>query len=301
MSVNTPISTEQGKFYGLPAAGESQGEKKRLDERHEAWSQYFRGDLWLAIAEIAKMDPRRIIDLGHYCHSFEIVFGGLARAIQAALQFPDAQVVGLDMSPLPDRQIPGNMSFQLGDLTKELNLEPNSFDIVHARSVMCHVPNAIEAIQRAADLVKPGGLLLLLDVDMSTMLTTGGSRVYNYISALIPLYQKRGADFEIGRKLQDMMTSLGRFQSVQCHKVSLPFNGKAQDEATSQLSVATRKSWTRGVQVAGKPPEGFTETIIKEYVEELNEEDCTAVWDGPISITETYLEIKTRLAFTSLR
>ncbi|KAJ7888965.1 S-adenosyl-L-methionine-dependent methyltransferase [Mycena olivaceomarginata] len=270
MSVNTPISTEEGKFYGLPAAGESKGEKKRLDERHEAWSQYFRGDLWLAVAEIAKMDPRRIIDLG--C-------GSGAWAIQAALQFPDAQVVGLDMSPLPDRQIPGNMSFQLGDLTKELDLEPNSFDIVHARSVMCHVPNAIEAIQRAANLVKPGGLLLLLDVDISTMLTTGGSRVHNYISALIPLSQKRGADFEIGRKLQDMMTSLGRFQSVQCHKVSLPFNGKAQDEATSQLSVATRKSWTRGVQVAGKPPEGFTETIIKEYVAELNEEDCTAVWD----------------------
>ncbi|KAJ7368492.1 S-adenosyl-L-methionine-dependent methyltransferase [Mycena albidolilacea] len=270
MSVNTPISTEQGKFYGLPAAGESKGEKKRLDEMHEAWSQYFRGDLWLAVAEIAKMDPRRIIDLG--C-------GSGAWTIQAALQFPDAQVVGLDMSPLPDRQVPWNMSFQLGDLTKELNLEPNSFDIVHARVVMCHVPNAIEAIQRAANLVKPGGLLLLLDVDMSTMLTTGGSRVHNYISALIPLYQKRGADFEIGRKLQDMMTSLGRFQSVQCHKVSLPFNGKAQDEATSQLSVAIRKSWTRGVQVAGKPPEGFTETIIKEYVEELNEEDCTAVWD----------------------
>ncbi|KAJ7832325.1 hypothetical protein B0H14DRAFT_3871967 [Mycena olivaceomarginata] len=202
MSVNTPISTEEGKFYGLPAAGESKGEKKRLDERHEAWSQYFRGDLWLAVAEIAKMDPRRIIDLG--CGSGAC-------------------------------QIPGNMSFQLGDLTKELDLEPNSFDIVHARSVMCHVPNAIEAIQRAANLVKPGGLLLLLDVDISTMLTTGGSRVHNYISALIPLSQKRGADFEIGRKLQDMMTSLGRFQSVQCHKVSLPFNGKAQAQTPRLL------------------------------------------------------------------
>ncbi|KAJ7244835.1 S-adenosyl-L-methionine-dependent methyltransferase [Mycena rebaudengoi] len=76
------------------------------------------------------MNPRRIIDLG--C-------GSGAWAIQAALQFPDAQVIGLDMSPHPDRQLPRNMSFQLGDLTKELNLEPNSFDIVHASLVMCHV------------------------------------------------------------------------------------------------------------------------------------------------------------------
>ncbi|KAF7366962.1 Methyltransferase str3 [Mycena sanguinolenta] len=126
----------------LPPASDSE----RLDTMHNTIARYFGNKL--GPAPLDGLHPRKIIELG--C-------GSGAWAIQAAKQFPDAQVVAVDQSPLPDRIIPSNMSFQLANLAQRLEFQDETFDIVHARMVMMHVADGSNALLRASRLVKPGG------------------------------------------------------------------------------------------------------------------------------------------------
>lgn len=83
----------------------------------------------------------------------------MSRAIQAALEFPEAEVVATDLNPLPNRyeasgvfkrngtmtdphsrrSLPRNVRFLEVDVTNPLPFEEGSFDVVHARLVLMHV------------------------------------------------------------------------------------------------------------------------------------------------------------------
>ncbi|KAJ7130719.1 S-adenosyl-L-methionine-dependent methyltransferase, partial [Mycena filopes] len=132
------MDTINRDVYAFTHASESGPEMRRLDDLNAAFTQYAGGRL--SMAPIAG-NPQKIIDLG--C-------GRGAWAIQAALEFPEAQVVATDMSPLPPRlsETPENIHFVLADLTKEWEFELGTFDIVHARLVLIHVPNPEQVIAR---------------------------------------------------------------------------------------------------------------------------------------------------------
>jgi hypothetical protein len=82
------------------------------------------------------------------------------RAIQAAQMYPEAEVIAVDISPLPQRfvqvphliqarkstsrlirPLPANVKFQQLDLSSdsELPFGPETFDVVHIRFALIHV------------------------------------------------------------------------------------------------------------------------------------------------------------------
>ncbi|KAF8484278.1 S-adenosyl-L-methionine-dependent methyltransferase, partial [Gautieria morchelliformis] len=124
-----------------------------LDEMHEAMKFYLGGRLSLAPLE-KSAPPMSIMDMG--C-------GSGAWAIQAAEQFPDVDMLAVDITMLPSRPLPPNLRFQILDLTKPCPFGSQLFDIVHARSVFLHLPNFEEVLNSVMQLVKPGGWLLLDD------------------------------------------------------------------------------------------------------------------------------------------
>ncbi|KAJ7239498.1 hypothetical protein C8J57DRAFT_1528150 [Mycena rebaudengoi] len=200
------------------------------------------------------------------------------RATQAAIQFPDAEIVAVDLAEPPNQSsFPENLKFHMADLTADLNFEPGSFDMVHARFVV----NAKDVIARAARLVKPGGLLLLEDIDPQSMIETGGPAVRFLQSKLLEFSRSRGTDWEIGRKISGIMASLPCLQDVHVRKVSAPFSGAGADEATNQLGRALGTSMARvSVEIfkQGVVPE-FSEEMVKETAAEINASDCIAKMD----------------------
>ncbi|KAJ7793565.1 S-adenosyl-L-methionine-dependent methyltransferase [Mycena olivaceomarginata] len=244
----------------LQSACASEQETRRLDEMHAAFTHYFGGEL--GPSPIADVRPRKILDLG--C-------GSGAWAIQAAIQFPEAQVVAVDISPLPKRQIPGNMTFAQLDLSKDWDLENQSFDVVHSRLVISHVPNGEHVVRRSAQLVKPGGLLA----------RTGGPAAALLAAKVIQIWGLRSADLEIASKFAGIMTSLGYFPRVHAHKITLPLSGTGSDEAVNALGLAIRKSWTGLSESLGSRfvDAGLTEAMIREQSEELYSADCRATMD----------------------
>ncbi|KAF8182433.1 S-adenosyl-L-methionine-dependent methyltransferase [Mycena galopus ATCC 62051] len=259
-----------GKGYQLTSAYDSEQETLRLDEMHAAFVHYFGGEL--GPYPIADVGPRKILDLG--C-------GSGAWAIQAAIQFPKAEVLAVDISPLPKQQIPGNMTFKQLDLSKDWGLEHQSFDVVHSRLVMCHVPDGENVVICSARLVKPGGLLIMVDIDINSLAQTGGPAAGLLASKVIQIWGFRSADMEIARKFAGIMTSVGYFPRVHAHKITLPLSGTGSDNATNELGLAIRKSWTQLSKSLGSRfvDEGLTEAMIKEQSEELHSRDCKATMD----------------------
>ncbi|KAJ7785173.1 S-adenosyl-L-methionine-dependent methyltransferase [Mycena maculata] len=258
---------DRGSYF-LPTAHESRDEMQRLDDTHEAFRQYFGGSL--CFAPLAQEEPRKILELG--C-------GSGAWAIQAAKQFPNAHVLAVDVAPLPDRIIPTNMKFRLVDLSRPSDLETETFDIVHARMVMTHVSHGREALLRAARFVKPGGLLLMEDIDLRSLAESGGPAVFRYISKMIEAWGTRGADTELGRKMEGILRTLEFFPDVHAERIAMPFAGTSADKAMNELGVALRKSWLQAAEKAGSRLAGYgvTEEMIREHNEELGRRDSSAM------------------------
>jgi SAM-dependent methyltransferase len=61
-----------------------------------------------------------------------------------------------------------NVEVRRCDITRD-PIEPSSYDLVHARNVLMHLPNPQAALARLAAAVKPGGWLMIEDVDNGTV------------------------------------------------------------------------------------------------------------------------------------
>ncbi|KAJ7367704.1 S-adenosyl-L-methionine-dependent methyltransferase [Mycena albidolilacea] len=244
---------------------------QRLDKHHLAFTEYLSGKL--SPAPLDELRPGRILELG--C-------GSGAWPIQATTQLPAAQILAADRSPLPNRFLPANISFQMADLAKEGDFKPDHFfDIVHARFVFCHVSNTHDAFRRLAQLVRPGGLLLIEDINALSYFETAGpvSRRDHYISMMKQSCDERGADMEFGRKTPDLIRALDDFPDVQVQKMSMPFGVNGPDDALNHLGPATKKFYIGTVDSVAEylAPRGFTREMALKYREEL-ENDSVDVY-----------------------
>ncbi|KAJ6480490.1 S-adenosyl-L-methionine-dependent methyltransferase [Mycena vitilis] len=237
---------------------------------HTAILRYCDGQL--SRAPLADVRPQRVVDLGCGTGSWYAF-----KAIEAATQFPDAQVFAVDRSRLPEREIPGNITFLQLDLTEEPNLEKASFDVVHARMVMIHLPDVADAVKRAAELVKPGGILLLEDLDANSVAHTAGPAARRIALETMKNHTTHGMNYEAGRKLAGLMTATGYFPHVHVHKAGMPFSGTGSDEATNELGRAFKEAWIKVSKSLGL--EGVTDAMLREQSEELGSRECTAVLD----------------------
>ncbi|KAJ6513055.1 S-adenosyl-L-methionine-dependent methyltransferase [Mycena sanguinolenta] len=264
--MSTSDSYEQPVIYaGFPATSDTE----RLDTMHTMIARYFGNEL--GPAPLNGLRPSKIMELG--C-------GTGAWAIQAAKQFPDAQVVAVDQFPLPDRILPPNMTFQQADLQK-YQFEDGTFDIVHARLVMIHVMDGPETLRRISRLVKPGGLLLIDHLDAISVTEAGGPATCRIVYKYKEIQVRRGVDVEFGRKIEAIITSFGDFSDIQAKKISMPFAANTSDEALNQLGLGMKRSHLEfyGTLQHRLHDKGLTHELFREFKEEQEQDDNQCVLD----------------------
>ncbi|MFI5844536.1 methyltransferase [Catenuloplanes sp. NPDC051500] len=82
---------------------------------------------------------------------------------------PDGEVVATDLrTDRLDHLAAHGVTVLRHDLTSDA-LPPSRFDLVHARLVLQHLPARREAVARLAQALRPGGVLLIEDTDVSSL------------------------------------------------------------------------------------------------------------------------------------
>jgi SAM-dependent methyltransferase len=140
---------------------------------------------------------------------------GLVTALLAELVGPGGQVVGLDASAAQlaqarDRLPPGGADVRFVEASAtDTGLPPASFDLVYCRFLLIHLPEPDRALREMWALLKPGGILVCEDGD----LTSAGSEPPSALDAFPDLWGRlgpvRGVDYTLGRRLYHMVQAAG--------------------------------------------------------------------------------------------
>jgi len=139
--------TGPGGKYPFPNDAD---EQNRLDMYHHIFGLFLDGGLFTAPVQ----NPRRILDLGT---------GTGIWAIEAADEFPDAEVTGTDLSPIQPAYVPPNVRFEVDDCELDWEYGEDVFDLIHVRCLAASIGDWGHLFKQAYNALKPGGYVQFAD------------------------------------------------------------------------------------------------------------------------------------------
>src|SRR5262249_31211536 len=136
---------------------------------------------------------------------------GMVTELLAELVGPEGKVVGIDASAAQLAQARRRLNTGGTDIglveasATDTGLPPESLDLVYCRFLLLHLPDPESALHEMRTLLKPDGILVCEDGD----LTSAGSEPPSALGAFAELWgrlgPKRGLDYTLGRRLFQMV------------------------------------------------------------------------------------------------
>jgi SAM-dependent methyltransferase len=103
----------------------------------------------------------------------------------------------------------GNVRFALGDAT-DTGFTPGTFDVAHIRLLLVNVSDPIAVVREAARIVRPGGAVVVQEVDWLSWQCEPGLPAWAALRDILRgLWHSRGLDPEIGRRLPTLLRAAG--------------------------------------------------------------------------------------------
>ncbi len=142
----------------------------------------------------------------------------------AGIVGPSGRVVATDIDDVKIRlarseaeeQHLTNVEFRVADIVED-GIE--AFDFAHARFVLTHLPNPENALERIRQAVRPGGILVVEDIDFRGHFCHPECPAFScYVQLYTQTAQRRGADPNIGPRLPQLLVEAG-FEAVQMNIV----------------------------------------------------------------------------------
>lgn len=197
-----PIS-QVGDKYVLPTGEE---DKSRLDLIHAVYGPI--SEQALGAARISHAS--RAADIG--CGT------GTVSRWMAEHMGPAGKVDGLDIAPeqievaksTPARPGEATITYAVGS-AYEPGLPEGAFDLVFCRLVLCHLKEPEKAVAQMARLLRKGGRLVLVDMDLRDIFTMPPCDHYPAFikEAVVPLQAAIGVDYSVGLRLHGLMSDAG--------------------------------------------------------------------------------------------
>lgn len=202
----------RGVPYILPSDGE---ELNRLDFQHYMLRYALKGNYAAPVQQ-----PHGILDVACGTGRWAVEMGAL---------FPQANVVGFDMTPPPveagtTAQRPDNFAFVQGNMLEGLPFPDNSFDFTHQRLVIVALPTSqwVRQTQELLRVTRPGGWVELVEGD----LLPGGSGLQTLNALGEQMSGRRGMSFTNASKVDEYLRQAGA-RNVERRVVHLPVGQKA--------------------------------------------------------------------------
>ncbi|KAL1651963.1 hypothetical protein SLS58_000086 [Diplodia intermedia] len=211
-----------GEKYFLP---NDEAEMDRLDLFHHILTLRCGGELHLApIAE----NPQRILDIGT---------GTGIWAIEMADEYPSADVLGTDLSPIQPAMLPPNCKFEIDDCEQDW-LYSTKFDYIHARYLAGTIKDWPRLVQQAYRFLKPGGWIELQDFTMKFYTTNGefkpGCPLDKWCDGVIEGVKAWGREPEPGPLLEGWVKDAG-FTNITHKLLPLPVGTWPKDRKMKEI------------------------------------------------------------------
>ena len=177
------------------------------------------------------------------------------------------RVIGLDFDPVKleaarresRRAGLGNLEFLVADVSGWE--ETASYDVVYGRFIVSHLPERAALVARMAAALRPGGTLVLEDIDFSGAFSHPANDAYaRYCELYTQVVERRGGDANAGRDLYAFCLDAG-LRDVQVNVVQPTRGGRS---AEKELSLSTMVNIADSVVLEGLASREEVDAVIAE-------------------------------------
>ncbi|MBX5455729.1 MAG: class I SAM-dependent methyltransferase [Thermogemmatispora sp.] len=246
----------QEQPYMLP---KDLGEVNRLDFQHYVLWALLRANYLAPIGQ-----PRRILDVG--CGTGQWAF-------ELCQQFPQVEVVGVDLEQVKATTPPSNYRFVQGDVLRGLPFANASFDFVHQRLLTSALPLAAwpEIVRELARVTAPGGWVELVEPGLGLRVTPAGPANEKLLSMGTQLAAQRGLDMEgaVARSLERYLQE-ARLVNVHMRIVEAPV-GEWGGRIGSLLALDLREIW-KAISVPLAAHFNLSQQEVHNLIDSANQE-----------------------------
>ncbi|KAK4182707.1 S-adenosyl-L-methionine-dependent methyltransferase [Podospora australis] len=219
-------------------------QNEQLDINHHLLTLALNDRLYLAPLE----NPKKVLDIGT---------GTGIWAIDFADGFPNAEVIGTDLSPIQPVWVPPNCKFQLDDASQvPWTFHDNSLDYVHIRYMIGCFKDWQSVYREAYRVLKPGGWLEHMECSSSVLSDDGSLPEDSIFSDWKKLFKEAGAKmgqtFEIidDDKWVGWLKEAG-FAHVNQKTIKAPVGEWPKDKRMKQVGQFNQYSLTMGIEGFG--------------------------------------------------
>ncbi|KAF4773972.1 hypothetical protein HER10_EVM0007297 [Colletotrichum scovillei] len=219
-------------------------ESDRLDLQHNLFLLTLDNKLGLAPPNAPDSKVNRALDVGTGTGIWAVDFGE---------EHPEAEVLGIDLSPSMPQFIPPNVRFEIDDL-EEPWVYSQPFDYIHTRAMNSSITDWKVYIKKCFDNLNSGGFLELQEYDVFVKSDDGTLKPEHAVSRCVDLIYdasiKFGRPYQHIEPLAEMMREVG-FVDVAIQSDKWPSNAWARDPKYKELGMWNHENMSSGV-------EGFT-------------------------------------------
>ncbi|KEZ45881.1 hypothetical protein SAPIO_CDS1250 [Scedosporium apiospermum] len=224
--------SEVGNAEYWGANDERQSES--MDINHHTMTLACDGKLYQAPLEKGKV--RKALDVGT---------GTGLWAIDFADEFPEAEVIGTDISPIQPGWVPPNLKFEIEDCTLPWTFAPNSFDYIHMRWLIGSIPDWSQLLAEAYKACRPGGWVESLEpeckFESDDDTVTDHTAVGQWGKIFAEGQKKTGRPFTVVREdLQRKGMEEAGFVDIQEFEFKLPAGTWPKDPKMKELGQLTQ-------------------------------------------------------------
>jgi len=223
---------ENGRRYHAYQAGKymlpnDDREQDRLDILHHVYRLTLNGEL----CRTRLANPQKILDVGT---------GTGIWAIEIGDQFPSAEVIGTDLSPIQPSWVPPNVRYQMDDAEQEWAFPKNSFDFIHIRGLAGSIRNWPELLRQSYIHLKPGGRIEVsegrphMDCDDGTF--PKDSYTWKWIEEFYKIAHSVGLEFDMFPQYAGLLRSAG-FENVESHEEPTPIGTWPKNKRLKEIGL----------------------------------------------------------------
>ncbi|KAH6621684.1 S-adenosyl-L-methionine-dependent methyltransferase [Chaetomium sp. MPI-SDFR-AT-0129] len=221
---------ENGRTYHAMSAGKyfmpnDASEVERLDLQHHIFRLTFDDEICLCPK---KDGAKRVLDLGT---------GTGIWCIDYADEHPEAEVIGVDLSPVQPEFVPPNCSFEIDDLEKYWTWT-KPFDFIFSRFMTGSFADNAAIVRKVYDQLEPGGYFeaqdMALPIGCDDGTFTEKSDLWTWMTWLMKSMDTMGRPLSAAQKWKPLMEEAG-FEDVVEYVYKWPTNSWPRDPKYKRL------------------------------------------------------------------